>query len=37
MFKGFMKQILQDIHAAWRGLEDSEKGFEEWLLSEMVR
>nr|CRZ24421.1 BMA-ATN-1 [Brugia malayi] len=29
--------LIKDISAAWRGLEDSEKGFEEWLLSEMMR
>lgn len=29
--------LIKDINAAWRGLEDSEKGFEEWLLSEMMR
>ncbi|MFH4981549.1 hypothetical protein AB6A40_008258, partial [Gnathostoma spinigerum] len=29
--------LIKDIHAAWNGLEDSEKGFEEWLLSEMMR
>merc|ERR1711990_645844 len=26
-----------DIHGAWKGLEDAEKGFEEWLLSELMR
>uniref|UniRef100_A0A915B2A6 Alpha actinin n=1 Tax=Parascaris univalens TaxID=6257 RepID=A0A915B2A6_PARUN len=29
--------LIKDINAAWRGLEDSEKGFEEWLLNEMMR
>ncbi|CAG9539472.1 unnamed protein product [Cercopithifilaria johnstoni] len=29
--------LIKDISAAWRALEDSEKGFEEWLLSEMMR
>ncbi|VDM98811.1 unnamed protein product [Thelazia callipaeda] len=29
--------LIKDINSAWRGLEDSEKGFEEWLLSEMMR
>uniref|UniRef100_A0A0N5AEH5 Alpha-actinin, sarcomeric n=1 Tax=Syphacia muris TaxID=451379 RepID=A0A0N5AEH5_9BILA len=29
--------LIKDINAAWRGLEDSEKGFEEWLLCEMMR
>uniref|UniRef100_A0A1I7VXE2 Alpha-actinin, sarcomeric n=1 Tax=Loa loa TaxID=7209 RepID=A0A1I7VXE2_LOALO len=29
--------LIMDISAAWRGLEDSEKGFEEWVLSEMMR
>lgn len=28
---------LQDIANAWKGLETSEKSFEEWLLSEMMR
>lgn len=32
-----MEILFQDISAAWRGLEDSEKGFEEWLLCEMMR
>ncbi|MCP9264708.1 Alpha-actinin, sarcomeric [Dirofilaria immitis] len=27
----------RDINVAWHGLEESEKGFEEWLLSEMMR
>ena len=27
----------QDIGAAWKMLENAEKGFEEWLLSEMQR
>uniref|UniRef100_A0A1I7XG64 Uncharacterized protein n=1 Tax=Heterorhabditis bacteriophora TaxID=37862 RepID=A0A1I7XG64_HETBA len=29
--------IYIDINAAWQRLEDSEKGFEEWLLSEIMR
>lgn len=29
--------LIQDIANAWKGLEMSEKGFEEWLLSEMMR
>ncbi|EFP05872.1 CRE-ATN-1 protein [Caenorhabditis remanei] len=29
--------LVKDINAAWAGLEDSEKGFEEWLLSEIMR
>jgi len=29
--------VLQDIGAAWKTLENAEKGFEEWLLSEMQR
>ena len=29
--------ILQDIANAWKGLEKHEKGFEEWLLSELQR
>lgn len=28
---------FQDITNAWKGLEISEKAFEEWLLSEMMR
>jgi len=28
---------MQDIGAAWKTLENAEKGFEEWLLSEMQR
>lgn len=30
-------QTLQDIANAWKGLEFAEKGFEEWLLSELQR
>lgn len=30
-------RMIQDINAAWKNLENSEKGFEEWLLSEMMR
>ncbi|GMT10757.1 hypothetical protein PFISCL1PPCAC_2054 [Pristionchus fissidentatus] len=29
--------LVKDIDAAWSKLEDSEKGFEEWLLSEIMR
>lgn len=29
--------ISQDIANAWKGLEQSEKSFEDWLLSEMMR
>ncbi|KAM3717057.1 Alpha-actinin, sarcomeric [Dirofilaria immitis] len=29
--------LIKDINVAWHGLEESEKGFEEWLLSEMMR
>jgi len=28
---------VKDIGHAWKLLEDAEKGFEEWLLSEMQR
>lgn len=30
-------RLIQDIVSAWKGLENSEKGFEEWLLSELQR
>ncbi|KAI1295512.1 Alpha-actinin, sarcomeric [Halotydeus destructor] len=30
-------KLVSDIHNAWRGLEQAERGFEEWLLSEMMR
>lgn len=30
-------KLIQDIVSAWKGLENSEKGFEEWLLSELQR
>ncbi|XP_071835118.1 alpha-actinin-like isoform X1 [Apostichopus japonicus] len=30
-------KLLSDIHRAWRGLESAEKGYEDWLLSEMRR
>ncbi|VDP17326.1 unnamed protein product [Soboliphyme baturini] len=30
-------KMIQDITSAWKNLELSEKGFEEWLLSEMKR
>ncbi|KHJ83555.1 hypothetical protein OESDEN_16745, partial [Oesophagostomum dentatum] len=29
--------LVKDINHAWKNLEDSEKGFEEWLLSEIMR
>ncbi|KAK5981716.1 Alpha-actinin, partial [Trichostrongylus colubriformis] len=29
--------LVKDINNAWKNLEDSEKGFEEWLLSEIMR
>ncbi|PAV78345.1 hypothetical protein WR25_24776 isoform B [Diploscapter pachys] len=29
--------LIKDINAAWGRLEDSEKGFEDWLLSEIMR
>lgn len=29
--------FVQDIASAWQGLEQAEKGFEEWLLSEIRR
>ena len=29
--------VLKDIGTAWKSLENAEKGFEEWLLSEMQR
>lgn len=29
--------IIQDITSAWQGLEQAEKGFEEWLLTEIRR
>jgi len=29
--------MFQDIANAWKGLETAEKGFEEWLLSELQR
>ena len=28
---------LQDIASAWQGLEQAEKGYEEWLLTEIRR
>lgn len=28
---------LKDIASAWQGLEQAEKGFEEWLLTEIRR
>ncbi|XP_017494202.1 PREDICTED: alpha-actinin, sarcomeric-like, partial [Rhagoletis zephyria] len=30
-------KTVRDINGAWKGLELAEKGFEEWLLSEMMR
>lgn len=30
-------KMISDISNAWKGLETSEKSFEEWLLSEMMR
>ncbi|XP_022658271.1 alpha-actinin isoform X2 [Varroa destructor] len=30
-------KMVSDITNAWKGLESAEKGFEEWLLSEMMR
>lgn len=30
-------KMVSDIASAWKGLELAEKGFEEWLLSEMMR
>nr|L7UZ85.1 RecName: Full=Alpha-actinin; AltName: Full=F-actin cross-linking protein; AltName: Allergen=Der f 24 [Dermatophagoides farinae]AGC56214.1 alpha-actinin [Dermatophagoides farinae] len=30
-------KMVSDITGAWKGLESAEKGFEEWLLSEMMR
>lgn len=29
--------VLQDIANAWKGLEQVEKGYEEWLLTEIRR
>ncbi|KAK0409449.1 hypothetical protein QR680_004544 [Steinernema hermaphroditum] len=29
--------LIKDIHAAWNDLEQSELGFEEWLISELIR
>jgi len=29
--------VHKDIGTAWKSLENAEKGFEEWLLSEMQR
>ena len=28
---------VKDIVNAWKGLENAEKGYEEWLLSELQR
>jgi len=30
-------KMVSDIASAWKGLERAEKGFEEWLLSELQR
>lgn len=30
-------KLVSDINNAWRSLEQAERGFEEWLLSEMMR
>ena len=30
-------KLVSDISNAWKGLEGAEKGYEEWLLSEMRR
>ncbi|NEU35179.1 hypothetical protein GN156_31480, partial [bacterium LRH843] len=30
-------KMVSDIANAWKGLETSEKAFEEWLLAEMMR
>jgi len=30
-------KLLGDVAGAWRGLEQAEKGFEEWLLHELQR
>lgn len=30
-------RVLQDIANAWKGLEQVEKGYEEWLLTEIRR
>lgn len=30
-------KLVSDIANAWKGLEGAEKGYEEWLLSEMRR
>ncbi|KRY29804.1 Alpha-actinin, sarcomeric [Trichinella spiralis] len=30
-------KMIQDINGAWKNLLNAEKGFEEWLLSEMMR
>jgi len=29
--------LVQDIASAWQGLEQAEKGYEEWLLTEIRR
>ncbi|KAE9549713.1 hypothetical protein FO519_007077 [Halicephalobus sp. NKZ332] len=29
--------LIKDINNAWKGLEQSEKGFEDWVISEMIR
>lgn len=30
-------KLISDINNAWKGLEKAERGFEEWLLSELMR
>jgi hypothetical protein len=30
-------QLIEDINTAWQKLEGAEKGFEDWLLSEVAR
>ena len=30
-------KMITDIHRAWNGLLGCEKGFEEWLLAELMR
>lgn len=35
-FREFLHSA-QDIASAWQGLEQAEKGFEEWLLTEIRR
>lgn len=35
LYSSFFK--IQDIASAWQGLEQAEKGYEEWLLTEIRR